>query len=48
MNPWYMHNPFVYSGWEHLHSTPLDPLIKWSWSRKMQSETVLINWSSIE
>jgi hypothetical protein len=22
MNPWYMHSPFVYSGWGHLHSIP--------------------------
>jgi hypothetical protein len=30
MNPWYMHTPFVYSDWGHLHSIPFDPLIKWS------------------
>jgi hypothetical protein len=26
MNPWYMHSPFAYSGWGHLHSIPFDPL----------------------
>jgi hypothetical protein len=48
MNPWYMHSSFVYSGWGHLHSIPFDPLIKWSWPRKMQSETTFMHWGSIE
>ena len=26
----------------HLHSIPFDPLIKWSWPRKIQSETAFI------
>jgi hypothetical protein len=34
VDPWYMHNLFVYSGWGHLHSTPFDPLIKWSYGRE--------------
>jgi hypothetical protein len=48
MNPWYMHSPFVYLGWGHLHSISFDPLIKWSWPRKMQSETTFMHWGSIE
>jgi hypothetical protein len=48
MNTWYMHSPFVYSCRGHLHSTHFDPLIKWSWPRKMQSETTFMHLSSIE
>jgi hypothetical protein len=48
MNPWYMHSPFVYLGWGHLHSISFDPLIKWSWPRKMQSEMTFMHWGSIE
>jgi hypothetical protein len=38
INLWYMHSSFAYSGWGHLYSIPFDPLIRWSWTRKMQSE----------
>jgi hypothetical protein len=48
MNPWYMHSHFVYLSWGHLHSIPFDPLIKWSWPRKMQSEMAFMHWGSIE
>jgi hypothetical protein len=48
MNPWYMYSPFVYPDRGHLHSIPFDPLIKWSWPRKMQSETTFIHWCFIE
>jgi hypothetical protein len=30
MNPWYMHSPFAYPSWGHLHSIPFDLLIIWS------------------
>jgi hypothetical protein len=43
-----MHSSFVYSGWGHLRSIPFDPLIKWSWWRKKQSETSFMHWISIE
>ena len=42
MNPWYMYSPFVYPDWGHLNSISFDPLIKWSWPRKIQSETAFI------
>jgi hypothetical protein len=45
MNPWHMYSPFVYpdgGGGGHLHYIPFDPLIKWSWSRKIQSELVRV------
>jgi hypothetical protein len=48
VNPWYMYSPFVYPDWGHLHSIPFDPLIKWSWPRKIQSETTFILWCFIE
>jgi hypothetical protein len=48
MNPWYIYSPFVYPGWGHLHSVHFDPLIKWSWPRKIQSKTVFIHWCFIE
>jgi hypothetical protein len=48
MNPWYMYSPVVYPDWEHLNSIPFDPLIKWSWPRKTQSETTFIHWCFIE
>jgi hypothetical protein len=48
MNPWYMYSPFVYSDWGALHSIPFDLLIKWSWPRKIQSETAFIHWCFIE
>lgn len=48
MNPWYMYSPFVYPDWGHLHSILFDPLIKWPWSRKIQSETAFIHWCFIE
>jgi hypothetical protein len=48
MNPWYMYSPFVYPEWGHLHSIPFDPLIKWSWPRKIQSKTTFIHWCFIE
>jgi hypothetical protein len=48
MNPWHMYSPFVYPDWGHLHYIPFDPLIKWSWPRKIQSETTFIHWCFIE
>ena len=48
MNPWYMYSPFVYPDWWHLHYIPFDPSIKWSWPRKIQSETAFIHWCFIE
>jgi hypothetical protein len=48
MNPWCMYSPFVYPGWGHLHSIHFDPLIKWSWPRKIQSKTSFIHWCFIE
>jgi hypothetical protein len=48
MNLWYMHSPFTYLGWGHLYSIPFDPLIRWSWPRKMHSETAFILLSYIE
>jgi hypothetical protein len=43
MNPWYMHSPFAYSGWEHLHSIHFDPFIRWLWPRKKQSEKAFMH-----
>jgi hypothetical protein len=37
MNPYYMYNPFAYLGLGHLDFDPIDPLIKQSLPRKMQS-----------
>jgi hypothetical protein len=48
MNPWYMYSPFAYPDWGHLHSIPFDPLTKWSWPRRIQSETAFIHWCFIE
>jgi hypothetical protein len=48
MIPWYMYSTFVYPNWGHLHSIAFDPLIKWSWPRKMQSETTFMHWCFIE
>jgi hypothetical protein len=48
MNPWHMYSPFVCPDWGHLHYIPFDPLIKWSWPRKIQSETTFIHWCFIE
>jgi hypothetical protein len=47
-NPWYIYSPFVYSGWGHPHSIHFDPLIKWSWPRKIQSKMAFIYWCFIE
>jgi hypothetical protein len=46
-NPWCMHSPFAYSGWGHLHSILFDPLIRWSWPRKVQTEMTSMHWSSM-
>jgi hypothetical protein len=43
MNPWHMYSPFVYPDWGHLYYIPFDPLIKWSWPRKIHSETAFIH-----
>ena len=43
ISPWYMHNPFAYSVWGHLHFIPFDPLIKQSWPRKMQLEMAFMH-----
>jgi hypothetical protein len=48
MNPWYTYSPFVYLYRGHLHSIPFDPLIKWSWLRKIKSETTFIHWCFIK
>jgi hypothetical protein len=52
---WYDNKPVVHAqsllpiqDGGHAHSIPFDPLVKQSWSRKMQSETTLMHHSPIE
>jgi hypothetical protein len=48
MNPCHVYSLFVYPDRGHLHYIPFDPLIKWSWMRKIQSKMAFIHWCFIE